>query len=164
MDDWAEIVRDIISTTPQERLVDWKLVYREVLPTWVSPKSRIVVIGDAAHPFLPTSVQGASQALEDGASIAACLDIAGKDKIPEALRVFERIRHKRVFKAQATGPKQRDAWHKADFLKIHETPEAVKLPWPQWILSFDAEAHVYNVYAETLEKLEAEKVASQRST
>lgn len=52
--------------------VDWKLVYREPcvpidgqveiafvhsqldrLPTWISKGSRMAVIGDAAHPFLP---------------------------------------------------------------------------------------------------------------
>ena len=64
LEGWDPIVHDIVKATPF--LVDWKLVYRDPLPTWVSPKSRIALIGDAAHPFLPTSIQGASQAMEDG--------------------------------------------------------------------------------------------------
>lgn len=59
----------IVSKTPEEMLVDWKLVYRDPLPTWVSPKARILLLGDSAHPFLPTSAQGATQALEDGGKL-----------------------------------------------------------------------------------------------
>ena len=33
--------------------IDWKLVYRDPLPTWVSKEARLCLIGDAAHPFLP---------------------------------------------------------------------------------------------------------------
>lgn len=64
--DWDPMCTRIVSKTPEEMLVDWKLVYRDPLPTWVSPKGRIVLVGDSAHPFLPTSAQGATQALEDG--------------------------------------------------------------------------------------------------
>jgi len=95
--------------------------------------------------------------MEDGVTIAACLDVAGKEKITEALRVFERIRYGRVLKAQATGVSVRDSWHKADFDRIHDDPPAVKLPREQWILGFDAEAHAYNVYADTAEELEKEE-------
>jgi 2-polyprenyl-6-methoxyphenol hydroxylase-like FAD-dependent oxidoreductase len=63
---WDSMVTRIVSKTPEEMLVDWKLVYRDPLPTWVSPKARILLLGDSAHPFLPTSAQGATQALEDG--------------------------------------------------------------------------------------------------
>lgn len=38
-------------------------------------------------------MQGASQAMEDGAAIAICLRRAGKDNIPLALRVYERMRY-----------------------------------------------------------------------
>lgn len=70
-----------------------------------------MIIGDAAHPFLPyvfrcfvylghlhqrdnfrTSIQGASQGVEDGVALATVLDRAGKNDIPLALRVFEHIR------------------------------------------------------------------------
>jgi 2-polyprenyl-6-methoxyphenol hydroxylase-like FAD-dependent oxidoreductase len=64
--DWDPLCTRIVSKTPEEMLVDWKLVYRDPLPTWVSPKARILLLGDSAHPFLPTSAQGATQALEDG--------------------------------------------------------------------------------------------------
>ena len=33
--------------------VDWKLVYRDPLPKWITKGARLCLIGDAAHPFLP---------------------------------------------------------------------------------------------------------------
>lgn len=58
LEGWDPAVHAIINATPAEKLVDWKLVYRDPLPQWISPKGRIALIGDAAHPFLPTSIQG----------------------------------------------------------------------------------------------------------
>lgn len=65
-------------------------MYREPLPNWTN--GRITLIGDAAHPHLPTSIQGASQAMEDGATLAVCLQMSGKAKAKEALEAYERIR------------------------------------------------------------------------
>lgn len=103
LDGWAPAVHAIVTMTPPEKLVDWKLVYRDPLPTWVSPKARIGLIGDAAHPFLPTSIQGASQAMEDGATLGVCLQLSGKEKVPEALKAYEKIRYDRVRATQKTG-------------------------------------------------------------
>lgn len=41
----------ILSKAPA--CIDWKLVYRDPLPTWISKGARLAIIGDAAHPFLP---------------------------------------------------------------------------------------------------------------
>lgn len=73
LEGWCPVVRELVKATPPGRLIDYKLVYREPLPKFVSPKGRIALIGDAAHPFLPTSIQGASQSIEDGTVVAACL-------------------------------------------------------------------------------------------
>lgn len=51
LEGWDPRCRAIFSKAPS--CVDWKLVYRDPLPTWVSEEGRIVLIGDAAHPFLP---------------------------------------------------------------------------------------------------------------
>lgn len=147
-------MHDIVKATPS--LVDWKLVYRDPLPTWVSPKGRLALIGDAAHPFLPTSIQGASQAMEDGVTLAVTLALAGKGVVPDAVRGYERIRYERVRRAQKTGETTRDKWHKADFDKIREDPEKLRLVREPWLLDFDAEAHAYEVWPEVLAQLRAE--------
>jgi 2-polyprenyl-6-methoxyphenol hydroxylase-like FAD-dependent oxidoreductase len=147
LESYDPVVHEIVKATPEDRLVDWKLVYRDPLPTWISPKARLALAGDAAHPFLPTSIQGASQAVEDGVTIAICLQLASKAKSPLALRAYEKIRYQRVKEVQKTGETTRDGWHKADFeVAVRKNPEMIKLPRAEWLLNFDAEAHAYSVF------------------
>ncbi|KAL2144350.1 hypothetical protein VTI28DRAFT_9174 [Corynascus sepedonium] len=151
---WDPVVVDLVKMTPPERLFDYKLVFRDPLPTFISPKARTALIGDAAHPFLPTSIQGASQAMEDGVVLAACLDRAGKGRVQEALRVWERIRYERVHKIQLTGITTREQWHKADWDAIWKNPESLHLKREAWILNFDAEADAYASYDAVRDELE----------
>ena len=88
---WDPLCKKIVSKTPEEKLVDWKLVYRDPLPRWVSDGGRTCLLGDSAHPFLPTSAQGATQATEDGVTVAICLREAGKSNVQAALRAFQDI-------------------------------------------------------------------------
>ena len=68
------------------------MTFRDPDPVWASPGGRIVKIGDAAHAFIPHSTTGATQAMEDGLSLAACLRMACKDKIPLATSVHTKLR------------------------------------------------------------------------
>jgi salicylate hydroxylase len=68
-----------------EVCLDWKICYRDPLPTWVSKSHKIALLGDSCHPHLPTSAQGASQATESGAVLAVCLKLAGKGNVPLAV-------------------------------------------------------------------------------
>ncbi|KAL2019329.1 hypothetical protein VTK56DRAFT_9709 [Thermocarpiscus australiensis] len=156
VDGWDPAVVEMVKLTPPDRLFDYKLVFRDPLPTFVSPRARTVLIGDAAHPFLPTSVQGASQAMEDGVVLAACLDrAAGKgDRVQEAVRVWERIRYERVHAIQRTGVTTREQWHKADWDRIWTDPQSLHLKREAWILDFDAEADAYARYDAVREELE----------
>lgn len=156
LDGWAPEVIELVKATPEDHLFDYKLVFRDPLPTFVSPGNRIALIGDAAHPFLPTSVQGASQAMEDGVTLAACLDIAGKDNVMEGMRVYEKIRYERVHAIQETGVTTREKWHKADWDLIWQDPTLLHLKREAWILNFDAEEHTYSEY----EKARASLVSS----
>lgn len=65
--------------------LDWKICYRDPLPTWVSKSHKIVLLGDSCHPHLPTSAQGASQATESAAVLGICLKLAGKGNVPLAV-------------------------------------------------------------------------------
>lgn len=150
---WHPTVQKILQATP-DPLIDWKLVYREPLPTWISPGRRISLIGDAAHPFLPTSIQGASQAMEDGATMAVCLSEAGQTKVQEAVAVFEALRYERVRAAQITGEETRDMWHKADWAAVKKNPDSMKLKRWSWLLNFDAEVYAEENYAATAELLQ----------
>ncbi|KAK7419276.1 hypothetical protein QQX98_003428 [Neonectria punicea] len=142
--DWDPVCKAIVEKTPS--LVDWKLVYRDPLPTWISKKGRISLLGDAAHPFLPTSAQGATQAMEDGVSIAVCLRRAGKDHIPAALATHQEIRYDRVKAVQKTGESTRDLWHKTNWSEVKENPESIGFPREDWIHQFDTEKHAEETF------------------
>ncbi|KAI1206087.1 FAD/NAD(P)-binding domain-containing protein [Annulohypoxylon truncatum] len=151
--DWDPLCTRIVSKTPEEMLVDWKLVYRDPLPTWVSPSGRIVLLGDSAHPFLPTSAQGATQALEDGVVIAVCLRRGGKENVPVSVRAHEKIRYDRVCKTQKTGESTRDMWHKTDWEKVKKNPEIIQFPRQSWIFDFDAEKNAEESYDDVVKEL-----------
>jgi 2-polyprenyl-6-methoxyphenol hydroxylase-like FAD-dependent oxidoreductase len=57
------------------------------------------------HPLPPSSFQGGSQSVEDGASLAICLALAGgrNEDVPRALEAFQTIRFPRVKHAQEVG-------------------------------------------------------------
>lgn len=162
---WEPAIQKILDVTPSP-LIDWKLVYRDPLPTWISPGRRIALIGDAAHPFLPTSMQGASQAMEDGVALGVCLRRAAgeaaaaadsddkkqilKDRIREAVAAYEALRYERVRSAQKTGEQTRDIWHKADLAAARENPPSLRLRREAWLLNFDAERHAEENYDRTV--------------
>ncbi|KAF2834777.1 FAD/NAD(P)-binding domain-containing protein [Patellaria atrata CBS 101060] len=156
--DWDPMCTKIVSKTPPELLVDWKLVYRDPLPTWVSTGRRIALVGDAAHPFLPTSAQGATQAMEDGVTIAICLRKAAEKaeaeaKSQDAITAFQEIRYERVKAVQKTGETTRDMWHKTDWVAVKTNPDLVKFPREEWIHGHDAEKHAEEVFDEVVKGL-----------
>lgn len=150
---WDPVVHELVRMTPSDRLVDYKLVFRDPLPTFISPKARIALIGDAAHPFLPTSIQGASQSMEDGVALAICLERCGRDAVPMAIEAYEAIRYERVHRAQQTGVTTREQWHKADWDKIRRDPNSLHLKREPWLLDFDQESYTYSVIDDTMTNL-----------
>ncbi|XWX01645.1 hypothetical protein V2A60_009673 [Cordyceps javanica] len=131
---------EVVKATPETNIVDYKLVWRDPLNTWLSPTARIVVIGDAAHCHLPTSAQGGSQAMEDGVALAVCLERARGD-VPLALRVMERIRFNRSHVTHMASITIRDGYHSFDFDgdEIFEKPQVLNLPRPEWVIEYDIE-------------------------
>ncbi|KAF1962285.1 FAD/NAD(P)-binding domain-containing protein, partial [Byssothecium circinans] len=134
-------IRGIIQTT--EQCLDWKICYREPLSTWVSPRShRIALLGDSCHAHLPTSAQGASQAVESAGCLAVCLDsIPNVEDMKVATRVYEKLRFPRTRMSQTNGEDLRDRWHGA-LKSVDEEkeidPEDVKIR-NAWLYAFDAE-------------------------
>ncbi|KAI1475190.1 putative monooxygenase [Daldinia eschscholtzii] len=133
-----------------ESCLDWKICYRDPLPTWVSKSHKIALLGDSCHAHLPTSAQGASQATESAAVLAVCLKLAGKRNIPLATRSYEKLRFGRTRASQTNGEDLRDRWHNA--LKdvddgVDIDPESVKMR-NRWLYAFDAEADTFERWDE----------------
>lgn len=90
---WDPALLALIKRTPENSIVNWRLLWRNPSPKWVSNSGRIVQLGDAAHSFLPTSANGGTQACEDAISLAACLKMAmNAENVPLATRVHFALR------------------------------------------------------------------------
>lgn len=85
-------VKTLIRATPEDGIVDWKLMLRDPQPTMTSPLGRVVQAGDAAHTYLPSSGSGANQGIEDAIYLATCLELGGKENIKWATRVHNKLR------------------------------------------------------------------------
>ena len=62
------------------------LYFRDPIADWSTP--RTTLLGDAAHPTLPTAGQGAQMALEDAVTVAHCLAKNGPDGLAQALAEY----------------------------------------------------------------------------
>ena len=79
---WPDIITKIINETPQSHIN--KIYVHDHDPINLWHKNNVVLLGDAAHSPLPTSGQGACQALEDAWHLAKCL----KDNINDISTAF----------------------------------------------------------------------------
>jgi 2-polyprenyl-6-methoxyphenol hydroxylase-like FAD-dependent oxidoreductase len=91
-DEWDQTFVQVVKQTPPQTVVDYKIMWRDPSMEWASKGGLVLQLGDSAHSFLPTSANGATQAMEDGISIAACLELAGRHNIPLATRVHTHLR------------------------------------------------------------------------
>ncbi|MGH8794802.1 MAG: FAD-dependent monooxygenase, partial [Stackebrandtia sp.] len=92
--DWQPWVREIIAATPPERLLRHDVYHLPAGALAKYTRGRTVLVGDAAHPVLPTMGQGANSALEDGASVGPLIGVpaAGDGGLSEALAEYDRQR------------------------------------------------------------------------
>lgn len=145
---WAEPLKAMIKATPSGHIVHWPLLWRNPQPRWHSPAARILQIGDAAHSFLPTSGNGATQAIEDAVSIAECLKQAGKENITTAVKVHNLLRFDRISCAQRLGWENAERFHKNDFSKGPVDVSKVQARVPKWISAHDPEKYAADNYAD----------------
>ncbi|OZG71110.1 flavoprotein monooxygenase acting on aromatic compound [Hahella sp. CCB-MM4] len=87
--DWPEPVRQMIEHTPVHQINKIYLHDHDPTPIW--HRNNLIMIGDAAHAPLPTSGQGACQALEDAWHIANCLETF-PDNLYQAFEKFTALR------------------------------------------------------------------------
>src|SRR6516165_374984 len=107
---WHAQVRTIIAAA--ETCFIWALFDRDPLPRW--SVGRTTLLGDASHPMYPFMGQGAAQAIEDAAALAACLVVAGDADPAVALRRYERLRLPRVTRLQDMSRANKVRFHMRD--------------------------------------------------
>jgi salicylate hydroxylase len=126
----------------------WGLYDREPLSTWVH--GRLALMGDAAHPMLPHSGQGANQAIEDAVTLAALLSRCDRSSVPKAFQTYEALRRDRCARVQR-GSRVNGARFDA---KEHELAErdqmlAAQVEERAWVWNYDAELEAERALAQT---------------
>jgi salicylate hydroxylase len=106
---WHSRIRDLIVAA--EHWNRWALLDRPPEHRW--SRGRMTILGDAAHPMLPFLAQGASQAIEDGAALAALLPAANTDgeAIARALVHYDMLRIPRTARVQRAAFTQGRIYH-----------------------------------------------------
>lgn len=117
---WNDVVRRLIAEVGEPAatagVYRWALYDRDPFPIWGD--GPITLLGDAAHPMLPFMAQGACQAIEDGAVLAACLQL-----IPDptrALRQYEDLRRERTATVQLAARRNETLFHLPDGPEQHD--------------------------------------------
>jgi len=114
----------------------WALHDRDATGPWHS--GQVVLIGDAAHPMLPFVAQGANQAIEDAAVLAACLD--GTAQASLALERYEAARRDRVARVHEVSRGNATRLHLDDADRERDAGlrAAQQLTDQQWLFEYNA--------------------------
>jgi salicylate hydroxylase len=133
-DGWHPHVRTMLESVDETFV--WALFDRTPLDRW--SVGRVTLLGDACHPMLPFMAQGAAQAIEDGATLAACLD---PTDLPAALRRYERLRVPRTARLQAMSANNKSRFHLPDGAQQRERDAEMAEGATDW--SFEAAGWIY---------------------
>ncbi|BAZ37612.1 monooxygenase FAD-binding protein [Calothrix sp. NIES-4101] len=90
--DWFDAIPEFISATDETNILTTDLYDRIPIQPW--SQRNITLLGDAAHPMLPTMGQGACTALEDGYVLAKCL--REQSDVVAAFQKYESLRFPRT--------------------------------------------------------------------
>ncbi|PTU30317.1 FAD-dependent oxidoreductase [Stenotrophobium rhamnosiphilum] len=92
-DSWPAPISKVIRATEAHAIRKIRVYDLDPLAVW--HRDNVLLVGDAAHAPLPTSGQGACQAIEDAWHLAACLEKASAD-LPSALEAFTQLRKEKT--------------------------------------------------------------------
>lgn len=107
---WDDRLQQLIRSASETKR--WALFDRDPLDRWT--EGGIGLLGDAAHAMLPFFAQGAAQAIEDAAVLAACLRKADRSSVRQGLQRYEDIRRPRASRVQVMSRGRGGADHLPD--------------------------------------------------
>ncbi|BAX61197.1 FAD-dependent oxidoreductase [Burkholderia stabilis] len=136
---WPTPVADVMRATPPNTIA--KIRVHDLDPVDVWHRGNVLLIGDAAHAPLPTSGQGACQALEDAWHLARCLDEHGSGNGSDLEAALVSFTMRRNRKTTAITQRARDFAHR---LFGNDTHEGARLADP--ITEIEALAHAWGAH------------------
>ncbi|MDN7489193.1 FAD-dependent oxidoreductase [Burkholderia sp. AU45274] len=120
-DGWPAPIASVMRATPPGTIA--KIRVHDLDPVDIWHRGNVLLIGDAAHAPLPTSGQGACQALEDAWHLARCLDEHGKGNDLDAALASFTLRRTR--KTTAITLRAREFAHRLFGKDTHEAARQV---------------------------------------
>ena len=123
---WSDHLLEVFRLA--ETWYKWGIFDRDPLARWSS--GRVTLLGDAAHPMMPTLAQGAAIAIEDGYVLARSLHRYSGDPA-SGLQAYEGARRPRTSRVQRQAREQ--------FLNNQKVPPPPPLD-RNWIFAYDAVA------------------------
>ncbi|KAI0346928.1 FAD/NAD(P)-binding domain-containing protein [Trametopsis cervina] len=115
-DTFAQPFRKMLEGVPC--LYRTRVMIREEVDYWIHESERIVLLGEAAHPWYPGTSHGASMALEDAVVLGQLFShLSTEEQIPRFLYAYEELRQGRTAEV-----KVRDVSN-AVFLRMPPGPE-----------------------------------------
>ena len=99
---WDPKLRAILDAVSETFI--WGVFERTPLARW--SVGRVTLLGDACHAMQPHMAQGAAQAMEDGATLARCLQTI--NDIQQALARYQQLRLPRTAHVQSLAANNRD--------------------------------------------------------
>lgn len=166
---FPEIAKRLIRTTPKGGIVDWEIMWRDPRENWVSPGGRVVQAGDSAHTFLPSSGNGATQAMEDAIALMTCLQVGGRSNIPIATKIHTKLRYGPLFLTPGDTSRADTLvlrFERVSCIQLHgfvnhqrqtkpefeaEDNQSFKSTIGKWIASHDPEKYTYSNYGKVLD-------------
>ncbi|MEU7550879.1 FAD-dependent monooxygenase [Streptomyces sp. NPDC044571] len=123
-----------------EEVHHWALFDRDCVGGWCT--GRVALAGDAAHPMVPFLSQGANQAIEDAAVLAALLRDCDPDQVPAALRRYEEVRLPRAAAVHRRSRERGGEFHLPDGpeqrARDAAMPGAERLDAYAWLYGYEA--------------------------
>jgi salicylate hydroxylase len=98
---WNEALLGMLGQT--ERCFKWGICDRDPLLHWT--KGQVTLLGDAAHPMMPTLAQGAAITIEDGYALARNL-ASSRNDMAQALAAYDAERVPRASRVQLQARQQ----------------------------------------------------------
>lgn len=108
-------------------------------------------LGDAAHSFLPTSGNGATQAVEDALSLSTCLRLGGRENVVNSVRAHVKLRYERVSTLQRFGFANRQILHYVDPDELERNPGLMTMKMGRWIWTHDPVKYARENYRAALD-------------
>ncbi|MDM0109650.1 FAD-dependent monooxygenase [Variovorax sp. J22R24] len=134
---WHPQVQTIIGAV--DETFKWALFDRPPMERW--SMGRVTLLGDACHAMLPFMAQGAAQAIEDAATLTACLASRTHNEVTDALAQYETLRLPRASRLQALSAANKSRFHLVDGPSQEARDAQMALGNTDW--SLDAVAWLY---------------------